>query len=249
MSRIRIKKEIVDLLLAEGKNYDEIAQIIGVTRNSIGRFYRKHYGRLVDRGKSTRQSISLTDDQKQILFGGLLGDFSLASHNKTFRGAVTHSIKQIEYAKYLHNSLDNIVGIFRKIKVKANNKIYDECGFTIRPNTQLETFYNNFYKAFGGKKDVPYDLSLLTPLAIAIWFMDDGFLLDNGHSKTLGFSTCSFSLDGLLRLQKFLKEQYNIETIIRKNFYLIVRKSSAITLKILISPYIINSMNYKIALG
>lgn len=249
MQRIRIKKEVVDSLLSEGKNYGEIANIIGVTRNSVGRFCRKHYGLLEDRGKSTRQNIDITNIQKQILFGGLLGDFCLTPHNKTFRGAVSHSIKQIEYAKYLHNSLNNIAGVFRKIKVKANNKFYDECTFTIRPNIQLETFYNNFYKDFEHKKDVPYDLSLLTPLAISIWFMDDGFLIDNGHSKTLGFSTCSFSLEGLLRLQKFLKEKYNIETIIRKNFYLIVRKSSACTLRTLISPYIVDSMKYKIALG
>ena len=78
--------------------------------------------------------------------------------------------------------------------------------------------------------------------------MDDGFLLDNGHSKTLGFSTCNFSLDGLLRIQKYLKETYNIETIIRKNFYLIVKKSSAMLLKNLISDYIIDSMKYKVSL-
>lgn len=249
MKRIRIEKNIVDSLLKEGKNYTEIAQIIGVTRNSIGRFCRKHYGCLTDRGKATRQSIPISDIEQQILFGGLLGDFCVSPHNKTFRGAVCHSIKQIEYAKYLHNTLNNITGMFRYIKVKANNKIYDECSFTIKPNIQLETLYNSFYGDFGGKKDVPYDLSLLTPLAISIWFMDDGFLLNNGHSKTLGFSTCSFSLEGLLRLQKFLKEQYNVETIIRKNFYLIVRRSSALTLCNLISPYIIDSMKYKIALG
>lgn len=249
MQRIRIKKDIVDSLLKDGKNYDEISQIIGVNRNSVGRFCRKHYGCLEDRGKSTRQSIDITNTQKQILFGGLLGDFCLSPHNKTFRGAVNHSVKQIEYAKYLHNSLNNIVGVFREIKVKANNKIYNECNFTIKPNTQLENLYNDFYKDFGGKKDVPYDLSLLTPLAISVWFMDDGFLLNNGHSKTLGFSTCNFSLEGLLRLQKFLKEQYSIETIIRKNFYLIVKKSSSFTLRNLISTYIIDSMKYKIALG
>ena len=249
MQRVRIKKEAVDTLLIEGKNYSEIAKIIGVNKSSIGRFYRKYYGCLEDRGKSTRQNINISDTQKQILFGGLLGDFCITTHNKTFRGVVNHSIKQLEYAKYLHDSLNNIVGVFRQIKVKANNKLYDECSFTIRPNIQLKSLYNSFYKDFGGKKDVPYDLSLLTPLAISIWFMDDGFLVNNGHSRTLGFSTCSFSLEGLIRLQNFLKEQYNIETIIRKNFYLIVKKESANTLKDLISPYIIESMNYKIDLG
>lgn len=248
MERIRIKKEIVEPLFKEGKSYEQIAKIVGVATSSIGRFCRKHYGILEDRGKSTRQSIQLTQKQQEILFGGLLGDVCLQKHIKNYRGNIIHSIKQLEYAQYLHQELNNISGFFRYIKVKANNKIYDECQFTIKPNLCLKQLYNSFYNDFNGKKDVPYNLTLLTPLAIAIWFMDDGFLLNNGHSKTLGFSTCSFSLEGLLRLQKYLEDTYNIKTIIRKNFYLIVKRESAATLKNLINPYIIGSMKYKVAL-
>ena len=248
MARTLINKEIVTSLLEQEKSYNEIAKELGVTRNSIGRFCRKHYGLLKDRGKSTRQSIQLSTKQKEILFGGLLGDLCIRKHNKNYRGHIVHSIKQLEYAQYLYKELNNLSGIFRFIKVKANNKLYDECQFTLRPNLNLKFLYEAFYDNFGGKKDIPFDLSLLTPQAIAIWFMDDGFLLDNGHSKTLGFSTCSFSLDGLLRIQKYLKETYNIETIIRKNFYLIVKKSSAMLLKNLISDYIIDSMKYKVSL-
>jgi hypothetical protein len=249
MKRIRINLETVIALRNEDKSYEEIASIIGVTRNSVGRFCRKHFGLLEDRGKSTRQSIQLTIKQIEILFGGLLGDACLCKHTKNYRGQIIHSTKQLEYAQYLHKELNNISGKFRYIRVKANNKIYDECQFTLRPNLLFEPLYNSFYEDFNGKKDVPYNLENLTPQAIAIWFMDDGFLLDNGHSKTLGFSTCSFSLEGLLRLQNYLKKTYNIETIIRKNFYLIVKRHSAITLKSIIEPYIINSMRYKIALG
>lgn len=249
MIRIRIKEKDVLPLIQEGKTYDEIASVIGVTRNSIGRFCRKHYGLLQDRGKSTRQSIIISSKQKEILFGGLLGDICIKKHNKNYRGHIVHSIKQIEYAQYLHNELSNISGIFRFIKVKIKDRSYDECQFALRPNLELESLYKSFYEDFKGKKDVPYNLDLLTPLSIAVWFMDDGFLLDNGHSKSLGFSTCSFSLEGLLRLQKKLEETYNVKTIIRKNFYLIVKRESAITLKNIIEPYIIDSMKYKIALG
>lgn len=248
MARNRIKFSIVDPLIKEGKTYEEIASIVGVTRNSVGRFCRKHYGLLEDRGKSTRQSIPITQKQKEILFGSLLGDLCIRKHTKTYRGVLVHSIKQLEYAQYMHKELNSIVGKFRFINVKVSNKIYDECQFTIRPNLELKFLYDSFYEDFLGKKDVPFNLSLLSPLALAIWFMDDGFLIDNGHSKSFGLSTCSFSLEGLLRLQKYLKKVYNIETIIRKNFYLIVRRCSALTFKTIIQPYIINSMKYKIAL-
>lgn len=249
MKRIRINLKTVITLKNEGKSYGEIASIIGVTRSSIGRFCRKHFGLLEDRGELTRQSIQLTTKQIEILFGSLLGDACLCRHTKNYRGHIVHSIKQLEYAQYLHQELNNISGKFRYVKVKANNKIYDECQFTLRPNLLLGFLYNSFYGDFNGKKDVPYNLKYLTPQAIAIWFMDDGFLIDNGHSKTLGFSTCSFSLEGLLRLQSYLKEVYNVETVIRKNFYLVVKRHSANTLKSIIEPYIINLMRYKIALG
>lgn len=241
-----IKKEQVQKLKEEGKTYREISEILGFSYNSIARFCRKRFGILSDRGKSTRQNIEVNEKQKEILFGSLLGDACLVKHNKTFRGSVIHSWKQYEYIVYLHQQLESLCGILAKRSVKVNNKIYQEWAFAIRPNLSLEPFYQIFYEDFAGKKDIPKDLSLLTPQAIAIWFMDDGFLLDNGHSKTLGFSTCSFSLDGLMRLQQYLYNRYNIETIIRKNFYLIVRRKNAKTLVNLIKPYLINSMLYKI---
>lgn len=243
-----IDKDLVKKLYDEGKSYEEISKILGFSTSSIGRCYRKNFGILKDRSRNVRQNIQLTQAQKEILFGGLLGDFCLVKHVKNYRGSVAHSIKQENYAKFLHSKLNSIVGKFRYTKVKANNKIYDECQFTLRPNLQLESFYNSFYNDFNGKKDVPYDLSLLTPLAIAIWFMDDGFLINNGHSQTLGFSTCSFSLEGLIRLQNYLKTKYDIDTIIRRNFYLVVRQKDAQKLASLIRPYIIKEMYYKLGI-
>lgn len=155
-------------MLNNNKSYKEIAKEIGVTTNSIGRFCRKHYGLLGDRGKSTRQSINLTQKQTEILFGSLLGDMCLSRHTKTYRGLVVHSVNQLRYTQYLHKELNNISRIIRFIKVKVKDKIYDECQFTIRPNLRLEYLYTSFYSDFDGKKDVPYNLSLLTPLAIAI---------------------------------------------------------------------------------
>lgn len=236
----------VESLINEGFTYQQIADRLNVKRSSVGRFCRKHFGLLQDRGKSTRQSLPITDRQYEILFGSLLGDLCIAKHKKTFRGSITHSIKQTDYIQYLHNELSTISGELRNINVNIKDKVYKELCFTLRPNLMLKNLYNNFYAEFNGKKDVPFNLDKLTPLAIAIWFMDDGFLIDNGHSKTLGFSTCSFSLSGLLRLQEYLQHNYCINTIIRKNFYLVVKRDSYETLKNLISPYIIDSMKYKL---
>ena len=46
----------------------------------------------------------------------------------------------------------------------------------IRNNTELKTLYETFYYV-NSKKDVPLDLTPLTPRAIAFWYMDDGSCL------------------------------------------------------------------------
>lgn len=245
MRKVIDKNEVIKLV-KEGRSYDEIATILRFTKSSIGRFCRKHFGLLEDRGKSTRQKIDILDVQKEIIFGSLLGDMCLQKHSKTFRGSECHSVKQKEYLVYKHSLLKPLVGIIRDETTIINGKSYFKNAFSIRPNTNLEYFYNVFYKDFNGKKDVPFKLDLLTPRAIAFWFMDDGFLINNEHSETLGFSTCSFSLEGLLRLQEKLDKDYNIKTIIRKNFYLVIKRNSATQLSSLIKPYIIKEMQYKL---
>ena len=144
--------------------------------------------------------------QKEILFGGLLGDLCIRKHNKNYRGHVVHSITQLEYAQYLYKELNNLSGIFRFIKVKANNKLYDECQFTLRPNLNLKFLYEAFYDNFGGKKDIPFDLSLLTPQAIAIWFMDDG---SSNNGRYFLHTNC-FNLKSIFLLQNMLKHNFNI---------------------------------------
>ena len=232
-------KELVDL----NYQYGEISKIMGFTETSLCRCYTKNYGQKSDRASSYRQAIVLTKEQEEIIFGSLLGDMALQKHTKTYRGSESHSIKQKEYALYKKNLLNPLCGNLRYFTVKAGGKEYQEVGFSIRPNIKLEFLYHAFYGM--GKKDVPEDLSLLTPRAIAFWFMDDGFKV-SGNGKMLGFSTCSFTLDGLLRLKKHLKETYNIESIIRKNFYLIIKAKDCQKLITLIKPYMIEEMYYKI---
>ena len=216
---------------------------MGFNETSLCRCYTKNYGRKQDRAASYRQGISLTDEQKEIIFGSLLGDMTLQKHTKTYRGSEVHSIKQKEYVIYKRELLNNLCGCLRCFTVRVKNKEYQEIGFSIRPNINLETLYNAFYK--NGKKDIPETLSLLTPRAIAFWFMDDGFKV-SGNGKMLGFSTCSFTLNGLLKLQEYLKTTYDIDTIIRKNFYLIVKAKDCQKLITLIKPYMIEEMYYKI---
>ena len=82
----------------------------------------------------------------------------------------------------------------------------------------------------------------LTGLGIATWYMDDG---SNGHYGYI-FCTNGFSKDDVQLIQKFFKEKFDINTTIRKDNVIYIKADSKQKFKNLVSPYIIESMKYKL---
>lgn len=99
-----------------------------------------------------------------------------------------------------------------------------------------------------GKKCVPLCIDqYLTPLALAIWIMDDGSKVGNG----LKFSSNSFTYDDCLMLVRILNEKFNLKASVQlagtKNQYIIyIWKQSMDNLRNIVSPYIIPEMKYKL---
>ena len=103
-------------------------------------------------------------------------------------------------------------------------------------------FYNN------GKKVVPLNIfEYLTPLALAVWIMDDGGWTNYG----VRIATNSFELKEVELLNKTIKSKYKLETTIQniwiKNQYSIYIKAESIKdLRSIVGPHIHNSMLYKL---
>ena len=103
-----------------------------------------------------------------------------------------------------------------------------------------------FYK--NGKKRIHSNIgNYLTPLALAIWIMDDGGKV----SKGLKFCTNSFTYEECNLLVKVLYDNFKIKSSVQsagyKNQYIIyVWKESMIILREIVYPYIIPEMRYKI---
>ena len=94
---------------------------------------------------------------------------------------------------------------------KRTGKTYKNLNFWTKAVPLLTEFYNLFY--FNCIKGVPKDLSLLTPLALAHWIMQDG---TRGFSKGLYICTDSFKLKDVERLVTHLKVKYKISCSIHK---------------------------------
>lgn len=235
-----INYEKVKALLEKGKHYQEIAEELEFTKNAIGRYCRKHFGYVQDRGYWKRASFDIPKEEQELLFGSLMGDTCLTRQKLSYTGIIVHSIKQEAYLEHLKQNLPTIGGNVYTNYTSIKGITYEKKSLHIKNNTMLKSLYQSFY--YKGKKDVPLTLENLTPRAIAYWFMDDG----SKTKKTAIFATCSFSYEGLLRLQSFLQNTYNILTIIRPRNYLYVKTVSAPILRKLIEPYIIPEMYYKI---
>jgi ubiquinol-cytochrome c reductase cytochrome b subunit len=89
----------------------------------------------------------------------------------------------------------------------------------------------------------------LTPLALAIWIMDDGSKM----GKSLKLCTNCFIYSDCLLLVNCLYEKFSIKATIqlagaksKDQYHIYIRVESMTNLRSIVSPYIIPEMMYKI---
>ena len=209
----------------------------------------------------------LTDEQKDLLIGTLLGDGNLQSNNKgrTWRYRALHKSDHKDYLYHKYEILKVFCGTppsYMEILDSRTAETYSRFYFNTLTNDSFRFFGNLFYKYDLEKdlfrKDVPIIIEkYLTPRAIAYWYMDDGALKWIGKSNAMVICTESFSEMGVRRLKSALESRYQISTqLISKNlkgellgYRLSINEKNASAFRELIKPYIIKVMAYKVSDG
>lgn len=172
-----------------------------VSNATISRWSRHFKVGKIASGKSFRSYV-LSDRQREIIIGSLLGDGSLTKiHNRreSSHFVETHSLKQLEYLSWKQRELSPIS---RPIKYHRN-----EAYFTTFSTESLTHFEQQWYlryadgtyqfDEFGRRIKIVPDNFELTPLSLAIWYLDDG---TNKKQKsclklcTHGFRQCDCEL-------------------------------------------------------
>ncbi|MEX0895894.1 MAG: hypothetical protein WDZ94_03055 [Patescibacteria group bacterium] len=102
-----------------------------------------------------------------------------------------------------------------------------------------------------GKKIIPSNIQSLlkTPIALAVWYMDDGYMRTDKSGAYL--CTSSFTLLEHKQLQYVLLQNYGIETSIHfagKYARLHIPARSRDRFLTTISPHIVSCMQYKLSL-
>lgn len=204
---------------------------------------------------------SLSQDELSVILGGLLGDSSYYKRDNVV--TFSHSIKQKEYLEWKHDKLSNISNPIRQ-RVIGKSIITGEdwinINFTTRRKPGLEEDYksirNLIFDSNGIKHVNRKWLNMLTPLSLAVWWMDDGCLSvrkekDGRISRYGKLCTHGFSLSEQYIMKDYFSKVWNIEVKItpeKSKFFLRFTVPNLKKLFSIIYPYVIEipSMIYKI---
>lgn len=189
----------------------------------------------------------------EIIYGSLLGD-SHAEKRKGGKGTRISFYQESshnDYLLYLHSLIANLGFTNTKIpkittRLGNKGKIKKIIRFHTWTYNQFNIIHDLWYNN-DNKKILPNNLKdYFTPLALAIWIMNDGGKINN----SLKIATNNFTFNEVEYLQILLKDIYNIDSNIHKssviNQYIIYIKTSSMPLLAnIVKPYIIPSMKYK----
>lgn len=209
--------------------------------------------------KPKTAKFQLTKEQKDIIFGTLLGDGYLNKRGSNVRLQLTHGPKQYEYIKWKSEKLYNLLTP-RGLKYEVYNDKWTKTGKLERWNfytishEYLQYLHTLLYSNNGKKLITKESLDRLNSLSLYVWFCDDGNLDKN--SRRFRLSTCS--TDGIIEdmICKKLYDKFNIickPILICRNKkdksikYYGIHFNRINTIKIieLVNPHIQSHMRYK----
>ena len=203
------------------------------------------------------QAHRLSPQQWQVVLGGLMGDANLSpsrvpgSLGTRFR--MGHGAAQVEYLDWKASLFGNI-GQSRTTNARG-------AGFVdLTPLPELAEVRQAVYWG-DGRKHLTYDfLKALTPLALAVWYMDDGSfqirakgLQERTREGSGRSEICvqGMSLGSQQRLVEHLAGAFDLHPTLslrgaRKQAVLTFAKEETAKLHELIAPYVHPSMQYKL---
>jgi recombination protein RecA len=203
------------------------------------------------------QPHRLSPQQWQVVLGGLMGDGALSpsrikgSLGTRFR--IGHGAKQVEYLDWKASMFGNIA---QSRSVNAKGAAFVD----LTPLPELAELRQTVYWG-DKKKHLSYDyLKALTPLALAVWYMDDGSFQvrakgvqvrtkdGSGRSEICVEALGKGSRD---RLVEVLAGQFDLHPTLmlkgaRQQAFLVFPKDETAKLHELVAPYVHPSMQYKL---
>ena len=181
---------------------------------------------------------SLTELQHSIVVGSLLGDGAMRCKKNALL-EINHCYEQRTYVDWKHQHLSEFVGTGPKARAGNGRRIAYR--FTTLSHEVLTPYYRAFYHS--RHKSIPQ--IGLTPMMLAVWFMDDGCK----SYRTVYLNTQQFGLADQQRLMTMLAAQFGIQSRMNKDkhyYRLRLAVGSVSLFKEIVRPHILPEFEYKI---
>ncbi len=193
----------------------------------------------------------LSAQQRQLVYGGLMGDGSISPKPVHAVGVTLksrfrfgHGPKQDGYARWKASLLE---GVPTSISPHAKGGLMVET----TPLIELDGLRQAVY--LGGKKVFSWDyLKELTPFALAIWYLDDGSFSERRVDGSAGRSeVCVEAMEATsrTRLVRLLNDTYGLSSKLTERggkAVIVFDKDGTEALHALIAPYVPDVMSYKL---
>lgn len=203
--------------------------------------------------KEERDMIDLPPFQNSVVIGLLLSDAWLQlqsqSRSKNSLLRFKQSLDRSKYVWFVFSILSHYCSSYPSLVtgVRAGVRYYGIEFFT-RALPCFTDIYHLFYK--DSIKVIPQNIyELLTPMALAHWIMGDGV------SRPYGLQLCtdSYSLTDTVRLMNVLMIRYGLICTLHKKregqYRIYISSKSMPKLKEIVTPYMHESMSYKLSSG
>ena len=193
----------------------------------------------------------LSDQQEQLVLGGLMGDGAISRKRIGACGVTMksrfrfgHGKRQDEYARWKASLLEGV-----PVSISRHNK----GGLMVEttPLVELDALRRAVYVA--GKKVISWDyVKALTPFALAIWYLDDGTFAERRVDGTAGRSEIcveAMEVSSRQRLVELLSDTYELscKLIDRAGKAVVVfDRDGTEAFHHLIAPFVPDCMNYKL---
>jgi hypothetical protein len=199
--------------------------------------------------RNYKASLQMTERQRQILDGMLLGDGHLERQGdaRSARLKIEHSVAQSGYVAWKFAEWRDWVRTPPRERARRNRlgTTSMNVGFSTLSHIELEEVRQRFY--VNRRKVVPPDLGL-TPLAMAVWFMDDGSR-KSSQCRGVYLNTQSFTSAEVELLRSVIRRDVGVDTTVRQQsdgLQIYVPSSSMTEMIAFIDEEMLPSMRYKL---
>ncbi len=197
--------------------------------------------------------MALSTQQADVLIGTWLGDGHLDRDGRYVRLKVDHAWEQATYVWWKFEVYRDLTlrepqkrVVYEKREDKSRISVH--CRFATRTTIELEEYHQLFY--VNGRKVVPKNINRLlrSPLALAVWYMDDG--ARRTDCQALRLHTNAFTLEEQYLLREMLASNFDIAVTVHRvqgnERVLYVPSREAMRFCDIIRPFVLPEMCYKL---